>query len=216
MPSTDLAKARLFRLKGEKEPTVEGGPILVQFNPSSLHVVISSATDGPGTPARQAEQSLGAGNQTLTLDLHFDTADEGTTTEPRNVREKTALVAQFMTPARGSSAPPPRVRFQWGKFIVDGVMGSYSEDLDLFSAQGVPLRAKVSISIRGQNPDIAANRTGAGAGTGAGATLAGSVGAGAVGTLGLGASLSAGVGLSAGVSTGVALGGESAAEFAAR
>ena len=59
---TALAKARLFRLGGEKEPRVEGDPIPVQFNPSSLHVVLSSATDGPGTPARQAEQSLGAGN----------------------------------------------------------------------------------------------------------------------------------------------------------
>jgi hypothetical protein len=223
---TALAKARLFKLSGEKEPKVEGDPIPVQFNPSSLHLVLSSATDGPGTPARQAEQSLGAGNLTLTLDLHFDTADEGTTTEPRNVRLKTAQVAQFMTPARGSSAPPPRVRFQWGDFVVDGVMGSYSEDIDLFSAQGVPLRAKVSISIRGQNPDVAANRTGAGAGTGAGATLPGGVSAGAVGTLGFGASLSVGasvslgasvgVGGSAGVATGVAIGGESAAEFAAR
>ena len=64
----ELAKARLFRLGGEKEPKVQGGPIPVQFNPSSMHVVISSATDGPGTPARQAEQSLGAGNTTLTLD----------------------------------------------------------------------------------------------------------------------------------------------------
>ena len=60
----NLEKARLFRLGGEKEPQVKGDPIPVQFNPSSMHVVISSATDGPGTPARQAEQSLGAGNVT--------------------------------------------------------------------------------------------------------------------------------------------------------
>jgi Contractile injection system tube protein len=221
----NLEKAKLFKLDRRRPNQVDGDPIPVQFNPASLHFVLSSTTDGPGTPARQAEQSLGAGNLTLTLDLHFDTADEGTTDAPHNVRLKTAQVAQFMQPTRGSREAPPRVRFAWGDFQIDGVMGSYTEDVDLFSPQGVPLRAKVSISIRGQNPDVAANRTGAGAATGAGATPpGGGGGGGAVGTTGFGASLSVGASLSigasvslgAGVTTGVAIGGESAAEFAAR
>jgi contractile injection system tube protein len=221
----NLEKAKLFKLDRRNPNRVDGDPIPVQFNPASMHFVLSSTTDGPGTPARQAEQSLGAGNLTLTLDLHFDTADEGATDAPHNVRLKTAQVAQFMQPTRGSREAPPRVRFAWGDFQIDGVMGSYTEDVDLFSPQGVPLRAKVSISIRGQNPDVAANRTGAGVATGAGATTpGGGGGGGAVGTIGFGASLSVGASLSlaasvslgADVTTGVAIGGESAAEFAAR
>jgi hypothetical protein len=232
----DLQKATLQKLKGGADPETDGDPIPVQFNPSTLHFTLASSTDGQGTPAREAVQSLGSGNLTLTLDLHFDTADEGTTEEPSNVRDKTAQVAQFMLPTPGSSAPPPRVRFHWGDFILDGVMGSYTEDVDLFSPQGVPLRAKVSISIRGQNPDLAANRAGPGAATGADATppggggggAGGGGGGGAPGTLGfgaglsvggslsLGASVGAGLSLSASAGVGVAIGGESAAEFAAR
>ena len=226
----DLQKATLQKLTGGADPQTDGDPIPVQFNPSTLHFTLASATDGSGTPAREAVQSLGSGNLTLTLDLHFDSADEGTTEEPSNVRDKTAQVAQFMLPTRGSSDPPPRVRFHWGDFILDGVMGSYTEDIDLFSPQGVPLRAKVSISIRGQNPDLAANRAGAGAATGADATPpgGGGGGGGAPGTVGFGAGLSVGASLSlgasvgvglsvgAGAGVGVAIGGESAAEFAAR
>jgi Contractile injection system tube protein len=234
----DLRKASLRPIGAEADPQPLGDPIPVQFNPSSLRLAIAGRSDARATPARQAEQSLGSGNTTLTLDLHFDTADEGTTREPRTVREKTKQVAQFITPAPGSSAPPPRVRFQWGDFIVDGVMGSYTEDIDLFSSQGVPLRAKVSISIRGQNADLAANRSGPGQNDGAGATPPGGGGLGLPGTAGiggslaLGASLSAGASLSlgagagiglgaglevgAGLSTEVAIGGESVAEFAAR
>ena len=232
----DLQKATLQKLTGGADPQPDGDEIKVQFNPSSLHFTLASATDGQGTPARDAVQSLGSGNLTVTMDLHFDSADEGTTDAPSNVRVKTADVAQFMLPASGSSAPPPRVRFHWGDFILDGVMSSYTEDVDLFSPQGVPLRAKVSIAIRGQNPDKAANRAGAGAATGADATppggggggSGGGGGGGAPGTVGFGAGLSVGAGLSlgasvgvglslsAGASVGVAIGGESAAEFAAR
>src|SRR5438128_2344971 len=199
----DLKKATLQKLSGDPDPKTIGDRIEVQFNPSSLHLVLSSASDAGQTPARQAEQHLGSGNLTLTLDLHFDSADEGTTGAPRNVREKTIQVAQFMLPDKGSKKAPPRVRFQWGDFVLDGVMGSYNEDIDLFSPQGVPLRAKVWISIRGQNPDLAANRAGPGAATGAGALAPGGFG-GAPGTVGFGASLS--LGASVGVGAGLAIG----------
>jgi Contractile injection system tube protein len=221
-----LAKAKLCPMQKDKDvpidPTAE---FSVQFNPSSMHLVLQSVSDMPKTPARQTEQHLGSGNLTVSLDLHFDTADEGQTGAPQDVRERTQQVAQFMLPKAHSSEPPPRVRFSWGHFVVIGVMASYNEDIDLFSPEGTPLRAKVSISIRGQDASFAANETGPGARTGAGATAPGRVG-GAPGTVGFGVSLSVGasVGLSAGLSlgasssdrTGIAIGGESAAEFAAR
>jgi hypothetical protein len=232
----NLEKATLLAVKRDSAAPLDGAtPVPVQFNPSSLHFTLASASDSGKTPARPDEQHLGSGNVTVTLELHFDTADEGTTETPVSVRTKTADVARFMLPAPGSSDPPPRVRFSWGDFVLVGVMGSYTEDVDLFSPQGIPLRAKVSISIRGQDPGRAANKSGAGAKNGAGATKPGAVG-GAPGTVGFGASLSvgasaslsvsAGLGIGAGASlgaglslgdrTGVAIGGESAAEFSAR
>lgn len=219
-----LEKAKLCAMKRDKDEPL-GADFPVQFNPSSMHLVLQSVSDAPKTPARQVEQHLGSGNLTLSLDLHFDTADEGQTGAPKDVRDRTKQVAQFMLPTTGSGDPPPRVRFSWGQFVVVGVMASYNEDIDLFSPEGAPLRAKVSISIRGQNAAYTANATGPGARTAAGASAPGSVG-GAPGTVGFGASLSIGASasLTAGASlgatssdrTGTAIGGESAAEFAAR
>jgi contractile injection system tube protein len=231
MPS--LKKATLTAL--DPDTGEEQGTFAVQFNPASLRFTLQSVNDRGQTPARQTEQHLGSGNVTLALDLHFDTADEGTTDAPVNVRTRTAEVAKFMLPADQSAKPPPRVRFHWGDFVLTGVMESYQEEVDLFSPQGVPLRSKVSISISAQDPKFAAGATGPAAKTGAGATVPGGIG-GAPGTVGFGASLSVGASASlslgggleagAGVSlgggaglgdrTGVALGGESAAEFAAR
>ena len=231
-----LEKAKLQPINGDKNPEPIGDAVDVQFNPASLHFALQSASDTGKSTGNQAVQHVGSGDLTISLDLHFDSADEGTTDTPVNVRTKTKEVAKFMLPTPGSSKPPPRIRFHWGDFVLDGVMASYSEDVDLFSPQGVPLRAKVSISIRGQNPDLAANKAGPGAATGSGATPPGSVG-GAPGTVGFGASLSVGAslglagglalgggvgigvgvgGLSLGDRTGIAIGGESAAEFAAR
>jgi len=147
-----LEKAKLCPMKRDKdEPTRDDAEFSVQFNPSSMHLVLQSVSDASKTPARQAEQHLGSGNLTLSLDLHFDTADEGQTGAPNDVRGRTKQVAQFMLPSQGSSDPPPRVRFAWGHFVVIGVMATYNEDIDLFSPEGAPLRAKVSISVRGRH-----------------------------------------------------------------
>src|SRR5262245_32637022 len=163
----DLAKAKLLAINGDANPQALPGatPIDVQFNPATMRFQLQSTTDAGGSTAHQAVQHVGSGNLTVSFDLHFDTADEGETDAPKNVRLKTAEVAKFMLPASGSSKAPPRVRFSWGTFVLDGVMQSYSEDVDLFSSQGVPLRAKVSVSIRGQNPKLAANKEGSGAAT---------------------------------------------------
>src|SRR5207248_10261597 len=45
---------------------------------------------------------------------------------------------------------PPAVRFMWGSFQFDGVMDSLEESLELFSNDGVPLRASMSLSLSQQ------------------------------------------------------------------
>jgi Contractile injection system tube protein len=200
---TALAKASLQELTGDRNPTESGAPIDVQFNPASLRLQMTNNVEGGKTTTRPVEQHTGTSSDTLTLELVFDTADEGTTQSPRNVRERTAEVAKFVRPkdgSGGSKQTPPRVRFQWGDFLFEGVMTSYSEDLDLFASTGVPLRAKVSVSIQGQDPKYESLASGPGAATGAGAKAPGGLG-------GAGAALNR-------VAT--ALGGESAAGLAAR
>ena len=236
----EFAKAKLQRVSSDEKAEPIGDPIEVQFNPNALKLSVANATDTGKTAGRQKAQYLGTGSATLTVELTFDTADEGTTDEPKSVLDKTTPVEQLLLP-QGNDAQkqsPPTVRFEWGRFILTGLVESMSVDLDLFSESGVPLRARVGLSIREQKSDFEFMKKGAGANKAGNAVAPGKAGLGAVGGIGLaaGASLSAGaslgLGLSAGISggigaslsagvslnaqTAVSIDGESAAEFAAR
>src|SRR5437588_465693 len=229
---SELKKATLQEIKSDESAAAVGDPVSVQFNPSSLKLQITNSTTGGNTRGQQARQFTGSSSTTLTLDLVFDTADEGTTDAPRSVREKTDMVQKFVMPkGEGQNKQaPPKVRFQWGTLILDGVIDSISIDLDHFAADGTPLRAKVGLSIKEQDSKYEFLQSGAGANAGAnppppgGSTpatpgaLGGGVGAGlsASASLGLSASFSASASFGASAQFGVALGGESAAEFAAR
>jgi hypothetical protein len=66
-----------------------------------------------------------------------------------DVRILTNKVAYFVKAKEPPTTPPtsPRVQFQWGSVIFTGVMDSLDENLELFSAAGVPLRASMNIGI---------------------------------------------------------------------
>src|SRR5256885_11013543 len=88
---SELKKATLQEIKSDESAATIGDPIPVQFNPSSLRLQITNSTTGGNTRGQQARQFTGSSSTTLTLDLVFDTADEGTTTEPRSDRKSTRL-----------------------------------------------------------------------------------------------------------------------------
>lgn len=142
----------------------------IQFNPTSLRMQISNRTEGGDQQGRQARQYVGTGSTTLSLELVYDTADEGTTERPRSALEYTAQLEYFITPrSKGSQRQaPPRVRFRWGQLALEGVVESLSVDFDLFAHDGTPLRAKASLSIKGQNPDYEFGEIGPAANQGGG------------------------------------------------
>jgi hypothetical protein len=80
------------------------------------------------------------------------------TAPPADVRELTQDVVYFITPdtknnqgtAEDPKYIPPGLRFLWGSFIFEGVVDSISENLEFFSAEGRPLRSKISISLTKQ------------------------------------------------------------------
>src|SRR5207248_9100528 len=111
-----------------------GKPIPVPINPSSPRRQITNNTPGGNTRGQQTRQFTGSSSTTLTLELVFDTADEGSTDKPRSVREKTDMVQKFVMPkGEGQNKQaPPKVRFQWGTLILDGVIDSITIDLDHF------------------------------------------------------------------------------------
>ncbi len=159
---SDLVKATLAEISADEKV---GTPVPVQFNPATMRLQISNSTEGGKSLGRQTRQYLGSSSTTLTLDLIFDTADEGDTDHPRSVRERTAIVEKFVFPVSQDKKKqaPPKLRFHWGPFILDGVLDSVNIDIEHFAANGTPLRAKVGISLKEQNSKYQFGATGPGA-----------------------------------------------------
>jgi Contractile injection system tube protein len=169
------------RVRGSKELRITlGTPVPVQFNPTSLKVDRSINVDRAGvTTESQAHQFPSVEAATLTLDLEFDTAEEGP--EPVNVRNRTAVVRQFAAPPEGGNGEAPLgIIFTWGDFSFTGVVIHLVEELDYFSANGVPLRAKVGLTIREHDPRL--EKKGPAARNARGSTAPGQTGSGTPGT----------------------------------
>jgi len=228
---SELAKATLEKILSDSSETPDGTPFPVQFNPSSLKIRVTNTIEGGRAQARQVRQQTGNSSRTLSLELIFDTADEGTTSTPISVREKTKQLEQFISAPKDNPDPPPKLKFHWGDLIWVGISDSLDISLEHFAENGFPLRAKVNLSIKEQDPQIqfqpsnrdsgSAAPPGGKAGLpGAGTNLGFSAGISAGITAGIGigggVGIGAGVGVSAGAKIGLALEGETGAEFAAR
>jgi hypothetical protein len=155
---------------GSTTPARGSKQIEVQINPATLRLQMASTVDTGKDAGRQKTQYQGS-TSTLSFDLVFDTADEGTTDSPVDVRTRTRQLERFVLPEMSQpKAVPPRLEFRYGTFTVIGVMTALNSDFDLFSANGVPLRAKCAVTIKEQKPEFDANQVGPGANTGVGAT----------------------------------------------
>ena len=148
----ELLKAKLQEVSADKNQSPVGEAVPVQFNPSSLKLKLQNKTDGGRSRGRQRRQHNGTSSTVLSMDLVFDTADEGTDAAPVSVRTKTAIVEKYVLPKEDTSDAPPRLQFQWDELIIAGVVESVDIDFDHFAANGAPLRAKVSLSIKEQEP----------------------------------------------------------------
>ncbi|MFJ9752255.1 CIS tube protein [Streptomyces chartreusis] len=199
-----LAKATLQEV-GTRPPAKPRKPVTVQFNPTSLRLQMANNVDmKKAFGKRPVVQYDGTSSSTLSFDLIYDTSDVGTTQKPVDVRMHTKEVERFLLPAKGTKSVPPLVRFCYGTFQLVGVMSALNEDYDLFSANGVPLRAKLAVTIKEQLPEYEAGRVGPASNTGAGARD------------GQGLLSPGGVTPSGQDRTGSVVAGESAPEFAGR
>jgi hypothetical protein len=203
-----LEKALLEVIDASPQAKLVGRSLSVQFNPTSLRLQAQNTIEGNRSTSRQVRQFIGSSSTTLSMELVFDTADEGTTAAPVPVTDRTALLRELIRPGAEKKQPketPPKVRFTWGRIVFEGIVEGLTEEFDLFASNGVALRSKVQLTIKEQNAELAFNERGPGAATTRGAPEAGGGGGAGPGTIGIGGSLTA-----------TALGGESVAEFAAR
>lgn len=160
-----LAKALLIPFKPKATEPDETAKILFDFNPETLTLKVSSgqALD-PSRRTRQQTQHVGDSNATLSFECLFDSTRPRDNDQPHaedaskdpdvlrfkepDVRRRTAPIAQLLQIAElGEQPAPKRVRFLWGRFSFDGVVSQHQEVFDYFSAGGVPLRSKVTLTL---------------------------------------------------------------------
>jgi hypothetical protein len=168
MPDTpQLAKAEIRQLDADFKDEINSDKwTKVQFNPESLKVSfanqIATPAGGGDQNGPQARQFVGAGTTKLAVTLFFDvTQDIPQASLPQDlpdvddVRKLTQRVAYYITPLgdppnKPKKYIPPAVRFLWGSFQFDGIMESLEETLELFSFEGKPLRASVTMALTQQ------------------------------------------------------------------
>jgi Contractile injection system tube protein len=208
MPSLSKASLREYSDNPSTDKGLESTEFEVQFNPQSLKLQLDNKVEGGDTKGSQRRQYLGKASTTLSFDLHFDTADEGTTEKPVSVRTRTAMVERFVLPkgSGNSKQAPPKCLFHWDELTLTGVIDSISIDFELFAPNGTPLRAKMGVSIKEQDAKYELDKAGPGANNANSATPPGKPGNGPGTTSAAGPT----------DRSAPALGGESAADFAAR
>jgi nucleoid-associated protein YgaU len=122
-------------------------PIPVMFNPPeySLHKSNQFAeVTIPGLGS--APLQFVKGNvQTLSMELFFDTTDSGI-----DVRTFTELVVG-LTAVNAQTHAPPRLLFVWGSLVFPCILESVTQRFDYFNAIGMPLRARLTVSLKGSD-----------------------------------------------------------------
>jgi hypothetical protein len=154
-----LLKAQLVPIDPKTKQALMDQKIPVHFNPETLklaYTINNKADTASKNSSEQAAQQVSNSTAKLAVDLVFDTTDlfEAHQDEA-DVRKKVTnkIVELFVAPptadAGSNSQPIPAnpCLFLWGTFQFVGVVDSYNETLEFFSASGVPLRAAVSLSL---------------------------------------------------------------------
>jgi nucleoid-associated protein YgaU len=119
----------------------------VMFNPPEYQLTKTNeyaemAVPGVGSSVLQYVK----GNaQTLAMSLFFDSSDTGI-----DVRSYTSLV-EGLTAVRPQSHRPPRLLFVWGSLVFPCVLEAVSSRFLRFDRAGLPLRAELAVSMRGDD-----------------------------------------------------------------
>jgi hypothetical protein len=144
-----VERAKFTPFIGEKR----GQPIPVQFNPSSLQFTVANSLD-PKKKNKAGVQFVSQSTAKLTMDLIFDTTDTGL-----DVRISTDQISNLYFPYKkknkdkdNGSGYPPLVEFGWGSYTFQGIVEQYKETLDFFSANGVPLRSSINLTLSKSAP----------------------------------------------------------------
>jgi Contractile injection system tube protein len=136
----------------------DGTLIIASYNPEKYSVnksVRYADIEIPGLD-EPVLQFIRGQNEKVTLDLFFDTTEQGMTGDVTDVRTLTTPVYSLLK-VNPSTHAPLRFSIDWGtggSLFVQGqnpflcVMESMTEEFTLFAPTGEPLRAKLTVTIR--------------------------------------------------------------------
>jgi len=118
----------------------------VMFNPASLKVTYTNKVqteEAGGGSKSDPKQSPQATTAKMETELVFDTTEEGV-----DVRTYTSKFGKLVVVPKSDKVDPPKnVRFSWGTYAFQGVIESATTTLDFWSAEGVPLRSTVQLTL---------------------------------------------------------------------
>src|SRR5258706_5141985 len=109
----------------------------VQFNPTEYTLtkgaqIAEIAIPGIDSPILQFVRGQ---NEKLTLDLFFDTTNEGMGDDAQDVSDQTNVVYQLVK-IQPKTHAPPRIQFRWGSLSFKAIVESITRKFTLFSSQG--------------------------------------------------------------------------------
>ena len=156
-----LEKARIF------DADTHDDVLYVQFNPNTLEYsagmggqALKGVAAQSGSGAWQEQQSqqspvAAARGASLSVKLFYHTySGPDSFTDVRG--EINRIRAYLPAPSAGGKSSSPRITFAWGTLTLTGTLESFHVSYQMFAHDGTPVQAEVSISIRGEDPDVAA------------------------------------------------------------
>ncbi len=144
----------------------------VQFNPSEYSISRSVTLEQSGELGRDTDgksQAVRGGTTSLSVSLYFDTISKtkrssmdklysalksafGGPEKIDGVKSPAKAAANVMdlTTYEADSHSPPQVQFVWGPMSFTGKISSMSTTYTMFTAKGDPVKAKVDLTIEGE------------------------------------------------------------------
>jgi nucleoid-associated protein YgaU len=137
------------------QPTNMPEPIPVCFNPTEYQVAKQNSFADIAIPGLQAPpiQFIRGDCAKLTTELLCDTSD---TLE--DVRARYTDKLRALMDIQAELHAPPIVRFIWDKNVFEGVVESLTITFQMFTPDGVPIRAKLAISLKEYQPATVSTR----------------------------------------------------------
>lgn len=127
----------------------DGQVIPLRFNPTEYQLSKGNTFADVAIPGLESPpiQYVRGGAETLQLEVLVDTSDTLEDVAAKYVNK----IRGLMTPDREEHAPPI-VRFVWDRQVFTGVLENLGVTYTLFDPDGVPLRAKLNMTLKEYRP----------------------------------------------------------------